>query len=702
MKKSLKTLNDFLWNNAQNAPTKGVVFIQSAKKEEKLAYSSLYEHAQRLLHTLQLKGLKPGDQVLFQFKDPKFFVQSFWACLLGGMVPVPLTPATNEEFSLKVLNVWKQLDSGYVLTDHSSMIANLKKIDSANSAMIMQSIESRTLLVNQSLILTGDPTQAQIHIPKPEDVAYIQFSSGSTGDPKGVVLTHENVVANVLAIMEGIQQTEDDIALSWLPLTHDLGLVGFHLVPMASRVNHFLMPTPLFVRRPLLWLDKASEHKVTWIASPNFGYHYVLDFLTKSENPDWDFSSVRLIFNGAEPIDINLCQQFLNSLKKWRLKPKTMLPVYGLAEACLVVTFPELYQELVPINLSGKLPEIGEKVTVLGSDDSNGQNQISLVHAGKTIRNCSLRICDENDQVLENGRIGLIQITGKSITNGYLNNPTANKKLFTNDGWLNTGDIGFLQNENLVITGRQKDVAFINGQAIFLHDVDRMAAEVEMVQYNKVAACRVFNQVRQREEIIVFLAFKGTLEEFIPVALELSEHFEKKMVTAVSKIIPVKRINRTTSGKVRRHRLVEEFEQGCYDATLQQLENLLISKESALLDCDPDKNDVSGNLQRICSKVLGIETIALDDNLTTIRDDSLLLLEITLLLDRIYPKKVSISDLFIYPTIRKLTEYIENSEIEILPKESTELVNDRIESLIGCLNSGEMDPDSIAANLSKL
>ena len=190
----------------------------------------------------------------------------------------------------------------------------------------------------------------------PEDISFIQFSSGSTGSPKGVVLKHRNLLANIDGIQQAAQFTTHDTSLSWMPLTHDMGLIGFHLNPIVCNYNHYIMRTDLFVRRPLYWMIAASDKKTNVLCSPNFGYKHFLNAYHRKARSNQaieniDLSHMRLIFNGAEPISVNLCEQFMEALAQYGLPKNSMFPVYGLAEASLAVSFPPVGSELEVINV---------------------------------------------------------------------------------------------------------------------------------------------------------------------------------------------------------------------------------------------------------------------------------------------------------------------------------------------------------------
>jgi acyl-CoA synthetase (AMP-forming)/AMP-acid ligase II len=232
----------------------------------------------------------------------------------------------------------------------------------------------------------------------------VQFSSGSTGNPKGVILTHKNLIANIKAISKASSYFENDSKLSWMPITHDMGLIGFHLCPLFLGMNHYLIPTNLFIRRPSLWLEKASQHKVSILCSPNFGYQYLLKHYDESFDYKWNLSHVRIIYNGAEPISEGICHDFLNALSCYGLNKTSMCPVYGLAEASVAVSISKIDKEVISVNVDRNNLTVGSTITNnLGSESS-----ISFINVGVAIDNCSLRITDVEGK-LSAAKINLLQ-----------------------------------------------------------------------------------------------------------------------------------------------------------------------------------------------------------------------------------------------------------------------------------------------------
>jgi len=340
-------------------------------------------------------------------------------------------------------------------------------------------------LRNKSILIESieDISQAgKVFDAKPEDTAFIQFSSGSTSDPKGVVLTHKNLITTMRAIIDGSNLTSEDRFFSWMPLTHDMGMIGNHLTPVALCSDLTLMDTSVFVRRPLLWLTAASERRSTILCSPNFGYkHFLKVYEAKGIDPI-DLTNVRVIFNGAEPISLELCKQFLSSMSPYGLKPNTMFPVYGLAEASLAVSFPIPGEAIKSTNLKRTKLAVGDKVEVSDEDS------MTFVHVGKAVRDCAIRITDIDNNILSDHAVGKIQLKGDNVTKGYYRAEEINRQLITSDGWLETGDLGAFIDGELIITGRIKDIIFVNGLNLYSHDLENILHDHEQLELGKVVA----------------------------------------------------------------------------------------------------------------------------------------------------------------------------------------------------------------------
>ncbi|PKM50194.1 MAG: peptide synthetase [Firmicutes bacterium HGW-Firmicutes-7] len=647
---------------------KGITFITSDMDDRFISYNSLFISSLRFLYNMQEAGFKQGDEVVFQIEDNQRFVSSFWACILGGMIPVPVTTGLNDEHKMKLFKIWDILKE-------PKIISTKKFTASINDYAEKNNLISQINAINNSVINVEDIEKlegyGEIAEVKNEDIAFIQFSSGSTGDPKGVILTNKNVLTNINDIANRTKTTKDDHSLSWMPLTHDMGLIAAHLVSTFVGVNQYLMPPPLFIKNPTLWLGKAHEYKATQLYSPNFGYKHFLTYYSPDAAKDWDLSNVRMILNGAEPISIELCKKFYDEMAKTNLKRNSMLTAYGLAEASVGVTYAPVGEEVITITVDRRFLNIGQQIQVIDGRDT--VNKLTFVDVGCPLNHCEIRISDENNQLLKEGVIGRILIKGDNVTRGYYNNKEATNKVISKDGWLNTGDLGFMLNGRLVITGRAKDVMFIHGQNVYSHDLERVAEEHEGIEFGKVVACGTFNEKDQADEIIMFVVFKKKIENFISLYRSLKSHILLNTGIEVKHIIPVKKIPKTTSGKVRRYLLRDTYKNGDYEHIIAGIKELIRNEDVKKTVYVP-QNEIEANLLKICEEVFETEKIDPNDNLNELGANSLKLVTIQEKLDKLYPNKISTSDFFSFPTIFKLVELIsskEKIELEtvILPEE---------------------------------
>lgn len=638
----------------KNEEQKGITFILGDTEEIFVSYKALYYTSLNLLYDLQTAGYKPGDEVMFQIDDNQRFIYSFWACILGGMIPVPVTTGTNDEHKLKLFKIWDILNNPRIIAT-ADFLEKLgvfaEKNDLAEQIGI---IRKRATYVEESI---RTENYGKVYAPQPDDIAFIQFSSGSTGDPKGVVITHNNVLINLHSVIRWAHIDSNDAGLNWMPLTHDMGLIGTHIKDVIACINQYNIQTSLFIRHPSLWIQKASEHKVTLLYSPNFGYKHFLKFFQPDIKKDWDLTNVRLIYNGAEPISMDLCNEFLDKMCEYGLKRTAMHPVYGLAEGTIAVTFPKPGEEFVSHTLNRNHLKIGETVTDMAKEDKNA---ITFIDVGYPIYNCNVRICDEENNDLGENKIGYIQIRGGNVTSGYYNNKTATGQVISPDGWLNTGDLGFMRSRRLTITGRAKDVIFIAGQNYYSHDIEHIAECVEGIEPGKIAVVGVFNERLKCDELVLFVMFRQKAESFIPTVLSLKRVINQKVGIEVSEVIPVKNIPKTTSGKVQRYRLRENYINGEYDLLKHEI-HALMAEEFDRRIIEPPGNAIEKELVNIWSEILNNKYVGTRDNFFELGGDSL---RITQLISRIWDTfgiNLDHAVLFDNPEIVKLAAIIESS-----------------------------------------
>lgn len=634
-------------------------FIDKHGNEISMSYQDLYRNAAGLLAHLQNRGLKPGDQLVFQLDNNKDFILYFWACLLGSITPVPVTVGTVSEFQLKLFNIWSLLNHPYLVTTQK----HLKKLKrfalESNRSEMFNHIKRRGIFVEE--IEPGEES-GKIRMPAETDIAYIQFSSGSTGEPKGIVLTHKNLVTNINANIIGLEYPPSGIDryLSWMPLTHDMGLIGFHLTPLAPGWEQTLMAPQLFIRYPHLWLQKMSELKSTLTVSPNFGYRYVLKHFDPLKNQDLDLSAVRIIVNGAEPISLELCNEFINTMAPFGLRKNAIFPAYGLAEASLAVCLTSPERELVAAHLDRGSLKVGEKVRITGGHDPNA---VSFVEVGTPVQDCSVKIVNTKGRECEDLVVGEILIKGDNVTAGYYNNSEATSRVITPDGWLRTGDLGFFNRGHLVITGRAKEVIFANGQNFYPHDLERSAEDLADIEFEKVAACGIFNPKHQGDEIVCFVVFRKSLQEFLSLATALKNHIMEKMALEVSHVIPVKKIPKTTSGKIQRTYLKTQYLEGKFDTVLEELGHL--QRETIPASKWLSQKEIKRIVTETWCEVLKLEHVGENENFFDIGGTSAYALQIKGKLQTSLGKAIEDTAVFRYPTISTLTDFLSTENAQL-------------------------------------
>ncbi|MBL4965178.1 non-ribosomal peptide synthetase [Bacillus halotolerans] len=649
-----QTLVDVI-RERSNISDRGIRFIESDKNETVVSYRQLFDEAQGYLGYLQHIGIQPKQEIVFQIQENKSFVVAFWACLLGGMIPVPISIGEDDDHKLKVWRIWNILNHPYLIASEKVLNKIKKYAEEHDLHDFHQQLNGKSDIIQDQ---TYD-YPASLYEPDADELAFIQFSSGSTGDPKGVMLTHHNLIHNTCAIRNVLSIDSKDSFLSWMPLTHDMGLIAYHLVPFLVGINQHLMPTELFIRRPILWMKKAHEHKASILSSPNFGYNYFLKFL-KNE-PDWDLSHIRVIANGAEPILPELCDEFLTRCAAFNMKRSAILNVYGLAEASVGAASSKPEEEFVPVYLHRDYLNLGERAVNVSKED---QNCASFVEVGQPIDYCQIRISDGANERVADGIIGHIEIKGDNVTQGYYNNPESTDKALTSDGWIKTGDLGFIsENGNLVVTGREKDIIFVNGKNVYPHDIERVAIEMEEVDLGRVAACGVYDQKTRSGDIVLFVVFKKSPEKFAPLVKEIKKHLYKRGGWSIKEVLPIRKLPKTTSGKVKRYELARQYEAGNFS-----IESAAINQ---FLESSPEKSgqtpihEIETELLSIFSHVLDGKKVHLTDSYFDMGANSLQLSQIAERVEQKFGRELAVSDLFTYPSITDLAAYLSESRAEI-------------------------------------
>jgi acyl-CoA synthetase (AMP-forming)/AMP-acid ligase II/acyl carrier protein len=565
-------------------------------------------------------------------------------------VPVPVAVGISDEHKHKLLRIARQLGEPLLYTDRKLRDRLAAFAAGQGETELWGRIERRSFLIDQLDDVSRAGTPARV---VPEQTAFIQFSSGSTSEPKGVVLTHRNLLVNMDGACRAAGVTSADVALSWMPLTHDMGLIGFHLMTVYGDVPSYLMPTELFVRRAPLWLSFASQKRATLTCSPNFGYRHLLRALGGRTLEDVDLSPVRLIFNGAEPISVELAEEFLDRMAPYGLRRNAMFTVYGLAEASLAVTFPVPGAAHRSLTVDRHALGVGAQVRTVGAEDPSA---VRLMCEGRPIPHSRVRLVDEAGAEVAADRVGHVLIAGENVTRGYFRNAEATAAAIDADGWLRTGDLAFWHDGEFYVTGRSKEIIFVNGQNYYPHDLEALLQREPGLELGKVAAAGVRSPHSPTDDLVLFVTHRGDLADFVPLAARAAHLVNEHAGVEVARVVPVNRIPKTTSGKLQRTALAQAFENGGFAAELAAFDAAWSAAHGAGRAA---AGEIERQLKAIVEDAMPGRRVDVDENLFEIGASSLTLIQIHEQIEALYPGQVDLTELFDFPSVSALARHLE-------------------------------------------
>ncbi|MFJ2261561.1 amino acid adenylation domain-containing protein [Streptomyces sp. NPDC087844] len=538
-----ETLLDVLLDAARQAPGQVVVHVRGDGSEVTVTFRQLLEESLRVAGGLRAAGIAPGTCVPLLADRSEDFQPMFWGALAAGLVPVPLAPDAR-----RAEPVWEHLGRPPVVVD-------------AACAEVADHLPGRVRVLRLET-LRECPTPASPAEPAPEDLAFLQFSSGSTGAPKGVELTHAAVVANLRQMIAVSALSEQDVMVSWMPYFHDMGLIGTHLTPLAARMKQVKIGPLSFAKNPSLWLDVAARHRGTVLSAANFALALAVRRIPDDVLTGLDLSAVRLILVGAEPISATVWRDFAAKTRPARLDPRAATPVYGLAEATLGVTCPPIGEVAVPVALERAALSRGVAV----EHKAAGGDVVEVMDVGLPVPGSSVRITDDTGRPLGDRRVGHIEVRGPQIARGYHRLPETTALSFAKDGWLRTGDLGFLRDGRLCVTGRHKDVLFLNGRTFHAPDMEEVVSASPGLPPGSPVVVGSTDPVTGGERVVVLVPWarppRAAAEVLDGVARRVRSalgHDDVRVLT-----LPPSAFPRTTSGKLQRQRMRARFEEGVY------------------------------------------------------------------------------------------------------------------------------------------
>ena len=550
------TLLQVLESRAQSSPAATHAVLLGEGAPETLTYAQLLDGAQRVAGALVRAGVPGGATVALMLPTSSAYLHCFLGVLLAGAIPVPIYPPTRPS----QLEEHIQRHAGILANAAADTLITFREARAAGLLLRARVPTLRKVLSVAELLQDG-PLGTTPSVPTADSIAMLQYTSGSTGAPKGVVLTHANLLANIRVMGRVVRATDSDIFVSWLPLYHDMGLIGAWLGSLYYGCLFVVMPPTSFLTRPVRWLRTIHDYRATLSASPNFGYELCARRLSEQELQGLDLSSWRIAFNGAEPVSADTLERFNRRLAPYGFRPAAMTPVYGLAEAAVGLTFPPLGRGPISDCIDrDEMMRTGRALPVA----TDHPRALRFVSGGRPLPGYELRLVDEGGAEVPERMEGTVEFRGPSATSGYYRNHEATNRLL-HGRWLDTGDRGYLAAGELYVTGRLKDIIIRRGQHIYPDEVERAVGELAGVRKGCVVAFGTKDAATQTEKLIVLAETRYT----DPAArAQLTARVNQRVVDNLGEppeeilLAPPHTVLKTSSGKLRRAATRAAYEDG--------------------------------------------------------------------------------------------------------------------------------------------
>lgn len=487
------SLVDILLLYGEQSPDKAHIYFQNEEGgNDIITYGQLLKSSLQVARGLRELGLREGETVaIMQPTHPKFFY-TFFGILLAGGVPVPIYPP----FRMHMLEAYAKTEAHILRNAEVRILVTFDQAE--NLSLLLKSfVPSLKHVTTVDELIKSEVLTSHFHA-KSDSFAFIQYTSGSTADPKGVLLTHHNLLSNIQAYGKAIKVTPDDVAVSWLPLYHDMGLIGMWLGSLYFGVPLILLTPFSFLNHPERWFWAIHYHRGTLSGAPNFAYELCIRKINSELIEGLDLSSWRMAANGAEKVYPRTLIEFAKKFAPYGLKKSAILPVYGLAESTVALTIPPINRDFLVDTIDRKQFE-EERLAVPTKDI---KKSLLFVSCGMPIEDHEVRIVNNDHQVLSERTVGNLQFRGPSMMQGYYHNTKATQDIY-HDGWFDSGDLAYQANGEFYITGRRKDLIIKAGRNLYPAEIEELVGAVAGVRQGCVVAFEVVDTERGTEELVI-------------------------------------------------------------------------------------------------------------------------------------------------------------------------------------------------------
>jgi fatty-acyl-CoA synthase len=562
--RSAKSLTEILRLRGLGEPGRAHIRLYEEGDEPRtITFGELYQRASAVAAELARRGLEPQQTVAIMLPTCAEFFATFAGVLLAGGIPVPIYPPFRAdriaEYATRQSNILRNAGARFLITWRQA--EGLARLLLPNVPSLREVLNAQRLCATATEADADEgskapnkvwrPVENLTHHARGEDIAFLQYTSGSTGDPKGVTLTHANLLANIRSIVAGVDIRSDDVAVSWLPLYHDMGLIGAWFVPLFTGIPLVVMSPIAFLSRPERWLWAIHRNKGTISPAPNFAYELCVRKIADKDLQGLDLSRWRAALNGAEPVHRATLDRFVARFEPYGFRRGALLPVYGLAEASLGVSAREVGSGYRVDRIDRATFESSRRAVPAAHGDGAA---LEFVSAGRPLGDVECRIVGGDGEDVGERTEGHLWLRGPATTCGYYQNPAATRDVMRDGGWLDSGDLAYWADGELFITGRAKDIIIKAGRNLYPHEIEEIVGRIAGVRPGCVVAFGAPDERSGTERFVVTAEIRNASADRGQISAEISRAMQDTMGLPpdVIELLPPQSIPKTSSGKLRR------------------------------------------------------------------------------------------------------------------------------------------------------